>query len=176
MIHNSCTIRRKMWMQKSRRTEDGRVVPISEPAIEVEVCDTPLITRDEQHTGVCGSCHEGSEHHERCGYNVFATDAERKRAKNRSIEFDNDDRCIMPGDHVTVYGLRTKETLLATVTQRYGCIYEDRSNIAYGDWGPIGKPEYRYYPDLVDVCFDDRPDEISKAHFTKYIGVVEYRH
>ncbi len=84
-MNDGCTIKRLMWMQKSVRTDDGRVIPTAEPEIEVEVCGTYLHTSIERQTGICDSCHEGRECKLHIGYNVFADELEKQRAASRSL-------------------------------------------------------------------------------------------
>lgn len=75
---------------------------------------------------------------------------------------------IMPGSRVKVFDHRLfiddVRTPLgytmrkATVISRYGCE------------GTFGR-----YPDLIDVRFDYRPDEISHGHFTEMVEMIEDR-
>lgn len=96
----------------------------------------------------------------------------------QGVELDIDPRPFMPGDRVLVYDYRLHTndidtpvsfcTKPGTIVCRYGNKYKYTGNIAYGDYGQVGEPEYWYYPDLVDIKFDHR-EEVSKGHFTKGI-------
>jgi hypothetical protein len=57
-------------------------------------------------------------------------------------------------DKLTPYHFLMKP---ATIVNRYGKI----------------SPYHGNYPDLVDVIFDERPNEISKGHFTDRVKILE---
>lgn len=85
---------------------------------------------------------------------------------------NNDNRPIMEGTRVLVFDNRLYKNDLvtpltmtmkeATVVCRYG-----RPITKYSDDLTLGP-----YPDLVDVVFDHRPNEISKGHFTNGVEVI----
>jgi len=85
---------------------------------------------------------------------------------------NNDPRNIMPGDRVKVfdYSLFEDDVITplavtvkpATVVCRYG------KKVYY----PISMSGPWYYPDLVDVLFDHRPEHISHGHFTNGVEVL----
>lgn len=82
---------------------------------------------------------------------------------------------IMPGDRVVVFDHRlfkddftTPLTITmrpATVVCRYG------QKVFY----PSSMDKPWTYPDLCDVLFDHRPEEVSKAHFTYGVRPLEER-
>jgi hypothetical protein len=68
---------------------------------------------------------------------------------------------IMQGTRVKLFDCRSYTTKDATVVCRYGLISH-------------GKYTYGFcYPDLVDVVFDHRPDNISRGHFTSGVVVIK---
>jgi len=74
---------------------------------------------------------------------------------------------LFPGDRVMVFDSRSyvddvitpiSMTMKpATIVSRYGKLKEHYKTCDYVS-GP--------YPDLIDVIFDHRPNEVSKGHFT----------
>ena len=98
----------------------------------------------------------------------------------------NDPRNIMPGDRVIVFdsslfkddvSTPLSHTMRpATVVCRYGyhpfwhLLHFDYPHESYVELYPGGYEVWKY-PDLVDVRFDHRPEQISHGHFTN--GVKE---
>ena len=85
---------------------------------------------------------------------------------------------IMPGDRVMVFDHRlfqddvstplTTTMQPATVVCRYGYKYYPPTYLSCYDYD---KPWT--YPDVCDVVFDHRPQEVSKSHFTWGIRHLE---
>jgi hypothetical protein len=80
---------------------------------------------------------------------------------------------ILPGSRVMVFDhllyKNDKDTPLsvtvkpATVIQRYG-----RLETFY----PISETVLGPYPDLIDVRFDHRPDQVSHGHFAEHVKEI----
>ncbi len=74
---------------------------------------------------------------------------------------------LFPNDRVLVFDSRLYKDDVstplsmtmkpATIVNRYGSLKKDYVS---GSLGP--------YPDLIDVVFDHRPEEVSKGHFTNF--------
>jgi hypothetical protein len=89
----------------------------------------------------------------------------------------NSDETFMPGDRVLGFDNRLyvndRVTPLsvtmkpATIICRYGYVSYDMMRILGWSY------ETAQYPDLCDIKFDHRPDEISKAHFTVFLKRLE---
>jgi hypothetical protein len=71
---------------------------------------------------------------------------------------------------VLVYDRWTKKNQPATVVRRYSKTVNHRF-YAYDDYGGSSCEHYHWeYPDLINVRFDHRPNEISRGHFVSGVN------
>ena len=84
----------------------------------------------------------------------------------------NDSRVILPGHRVRAWNHRHSKFGEATVLCRYGVKSIYFFDVVYDEYGgQHGEPTVWFYPDLVDLLFDDDRYE-SRGHFTKVVEVL----